>query len=53
MGNASSIILKLREKAGSLPLCPGVYIMKDAGGGVIYVGKSKRLKNVISALQIQ
>ncbi len=49
MDNASNIILKLHEKANSLPLCPGVYIMKDAGGGVIYVGKSKKLKNRVTS----
>ena len=38
----------LREKAALLPLSPGVYIMRDAGGKVIYVGKSKKLKNRVS-----
>ena len=35
---------RLRDKANSLPECPGVYIMKNADGKIIYVGKSKRLK---------
>ena len=30
---------RLREKAAALPLSPGVYIMRDAGGKVIYVDK--------------
>lgn len=38
----------LLEKANTLPLRPGVYIMKGAGGGVIYVGKSRKLKNRVS-----
>ncbi len=39
---------RLREKAASLPLSPGVYIMKDSSGKVIYVGKSRALKNRVS-----
>ncbi|MBQ8321327.1 MAG: excinuclease ABC subunit UvrC [Clostridia bacterium] len=42
-------IIQLREKANSLPAVPGVYIMKDAGGEVIYVGKSKKLKNRVTS----
>lgn len=40
---------RLRGKANSLPMTPGVYIMKDSGGGVIYVGKSKKLKNRVTS----
>ncbi len=36
---------ELREKALALPLQPGVYIMMDRMGEVIYVGKAKKLKN--------
>jgi excinuclease ABC subunit C len=39
---------ELKEKALSLPLKPGVYLMMDAGGTVIYVGKAKALKNRVS-----
>ena len=38
----------LLERANSLPLSPGVYIMKDKAGQVIYVGKSRKLKNRVS-----
>ena len=38
----------LKDKANSLPLVPGVYIMKDKSGTVIYVGKAKKLKNRVS-----
>ncbi len=38
----------LLEKANELPLCSGVYMMKDRTGRVIYVGKSRKLKNRVS-----
>ena len=38
----------LREKAAGLPLSPGIYIMRDKNGKIIYVGKSKKLKNRVS-----
>jgi len=34
-----------REKAASLPESPGVYLFKDAGGKVVYVGKARSLRN--------
>ena len=39
---------ELLEKANGLPLCPGVYIMRDRADKVIYVGKSAKLKNRVS-----
>jgi len=39
---------ELREKANNLPLSPGVYLMMDKTGKVIYVGKAKKLKNRVS-----
>lgn len=35
----------LREKAKTVPLQPGVYLWKDAGGAVLYVGKAGVLRN--------
>ena len=39
---------ELRAKAMALPLQPGVYIMKNAQGEIIYIGKAKKLKNRVS-----
>ncbi len=39
---------ELRKKAMSLPLLPGVYIMKNVHGEIIYIGKAKALKNRVS-----
>ncbi len=39
---------ELKDKANSLPLEPGVYIMRDRTDKVIYVGKAKKLKNRVS-----
>ena len=44
-----TVIERLRDKANSLPLSPGVYIMRNSQGEVIYVGKSKRLKNRVTS----
>ena len=38
----------LRKKAMALPLSPGVYIMKNKRGEIIYIGKAKQLKNRVS-----
>ena len=35
---------ELLDKANDLPLAPGVYLMMDKTGCVIYVGKAKKLK---------
>ena len=39
----------LLSKANDLPLSSGVYIMKDKSGRIIYVGKSKKLKNRVTS----
>lgn len=39
---------ELKDKALSLPLEPGVYLMQDKSGEIIYVGKAKKLKNRVS-----
>lgn len=39
----------LRRQALDLPESPGVYLMKDAGGVVIYVGKAKILPRRVSS----
>ncbi|MBR2132343.1 MAG: excinuclease ABC subunit UvrC [Oscillospiraceae bacterium] len=39
---------ELLQKANTLPLSPGVYLMRDREDTVIYVGKAKKLKNRVS-----
>lgn len=39
----------LLQKANNLPMKPGVYIMLDSSGKVIYVGKAKKLKNRVTS----
>ncbi len=40
---------ELKKKAHSLPYKPGVYIMMNKNGEVIYVGKAKKLHNRVSS----
>ena len=39
----------LREKVRQLPKEPGVYIMRDKTGKIIYIGKAKALRNRVSS----
>lgn len=39
---------RLKKKANILPETPGVYIMKNKAGGIIYIGKAKSLKNRVT-----
>ncbi|MCZ6611324.1 MAG: excinuclease ABC subunit UvrC [Planctomycetota bacterium] len=40
---------RMAEKARGLPKTPGVYLMKDAGGTVIYVGKAGSLRSRVGS----
>jgi len=39
----------IKEQLKKLPERPGVYLMKDKNGNIIYVGKSKLLKNRVTS----
>src|SRR5580693_5218323 len=41
--------MELIQKAGSLPVEPGVYLFKDALGKILYVGKSSSLRNRVKS----
>ena len=41
----TSVMDKIKEKLNILPDNPGVYVMLDKDGIVIYVGKARILKN--------
>lgn len=49
MGN----LKKLKNKIASLPDAPGAYLMKDASGEVIYIGKAKSLKKRLSSYLVK
>lgn len=48
MPEISKNIEHLREKSAALPRSPGVYIMQNEAGHVIYVGKSRSLRDRVS-----
>ena len=41
-------LIQIKERVKNLPLKPGVYIMRDETGNIIYIGKAKVLKNRVS-----
>jgi excinuclease ABC subunit C len=45
MSSSESSTIPIAEKVANLPLSPGVYIYRDKGGSVLYVGKAKKLRN--------
>lgn len=47
MTKQSEITIQLSETVRSWPVNPGVYIMRDETGRILYVGKAKNLKNRI------
>ncbi|HUN82518.1 MAG TPA: excinuclease ABC subunit UvrC [Phycisphaerae bacterium] len=40
---------KLRDKIAQFPKCPGVYLMKDAKGRILYIGKAKELRSRVAS----
>ena len=41
---------ELKDKLETLPAGPGVYLMRDGGGKVVYVGKAKELRGARALL---
>jgi excinuclease ABC subunit C len=44
-----NVMDRLREQIAELPTEPGVYLFKDAGGVVLYVGKAKSLRSRVAS----
>ena len=42
---SDTVSIDVEEKVAHLPMDPGVYMFKDNGGSVLYVGKAKKLRN--------
>ena len=49
MGRQARMAVDLKEQLRSVPHKPGVYLMKDRLGSIIYVGKARDLKKRLSS----
>ncbi|MGL5314796.1 MAG: GIY-YIG nuclease family protein [Peptostreptococcaceae bacterium] len=43
------MLIDIKEKIKSFPKTPGIYLMKDKDGNIIYVGKSKKLQDRVKS----
>jgi excinuclease ABC subunit C len=49
MSESPTVAVSPAEKVKQFPTAPGIYLMKDAQGRVIYVGKAKNLRGRVSS----
>lgn len=45
--------MDVRAQIERLPRTPGVYLMKDTAGHIVYVGKAKNLRNRVHDNKVQ
>ncbi len=50
---AQSVRIEKRELTENMPDLPGVYLMKNMGGEIIYIGKSKNLRKRVQSYFVQ